>query len=168
MREPPAFIPAKPPAPPPAPAPPTESTPVALHFKAETVAQVIRTLAERTGGMVDTFNTNDARWNDQRVMLDSPAPVPFWEAVDRLTAAANLVRTVNSTGPFGVPRSHVQFQVGLGPIASAYVADEGLVTYVGPFRVGPVVVHEHAARVFLRPGQPRAGPRPRAARGVLR
>ena len=158
-----AAVPAAPPRAtllsPPA-APPTGPTLVAIDFKAQPIAQVIRSLAERTGGMVDTFNANDARWNDQRVTLESPAPVPFWEAVDRLAAAAGIVRSVSPSGPLGIPRAHVQFQSSFGPPSSPGSADEGLVAYVGPFRVGPVVVHEHFDRVFLRPIGPSMGAAP--------
>ena len=107
--------------------------------------------------MVDTFNTNDARWTEA-VTLTSPAPVPFWEAIDRLTAAANLTRTVTQAGPSGVPPARVQFSANFGHVAaSASANDEGLVAYVGPFRVGPVVVHEHFSRVFHRTAMPAAG-----------
>ncbi len=157
MREPPLFIPARPATPPPPPAPPTAPTPVALDFPAQPVAQVIRTLSERTGGMVDTFNANDARWNDQRVTLEAPAPVPFWEAIDRLTAAAGIGRSVAPAGPFGLPPARVQFQAHFGPTHPASADEAGLVAYVGPFRVGPVVVHEHSNRVFLRPAGPAPG-----------
>jgi hypothetical protein len=148
--------PARPATPPPPPAPPTEPTPVALDFPGRPIAQVIRTLAERTGGMVDTFNTNDARWTEP-VTLTSPGPVPFWEAIDRLTAAANLTRTVAPAGPAGIPPARVQFSTNFGHVAaSASAADEGLVAYVGPFRVGPLVVHEHFASVFHPPSSPAA------------
>jgi hypothetical protein len=127
---------------------------VALDFPGRPIAQVIRTLVERTGGMVDTFNTNDARLAEM-VNLTSPAPVPFWEAIDRLTAAANLTRLVTPAGPFSNPPPRVQFSANLGHVtASASAGDEGLVAYVGPFRVGPVVVHEHFSRVFHRAAVP--------------
>jgi hypothetical protein len=149
--------PARPATPPPPPAPPTEPTRLALDFPGRPIAQVIRTLAERTGGMVDTFNTNDARWTET-INLTSPAPVPFWEAIDRLTAAANLTRSVTLAGPSGIPPARVQFSANLGHVtASASASDEGLIAYVGPFRVGPVVVHEHFSRVFHRPAVPAAG-----------
>ncbi len=149
--------PVRPATPPPPPAPPTGPTPVALDFPGRPIAQVIRTLAERTGGMVDTFNTNDARWAET-INLTAPAPVPFWEAIDRLRAVANLTRTVTQAGPSGIPPARVQFSANLGHVAaSASASDEGLITYVGPFRVGPVVVHEHFSRVFHRSVLPAAG-----------
>ncbi len=83
--------------------------------------------------------------------------MPFWEAIDRLTAAAGLIQSVTSPGPFGVPPAHVQFQSTFGAIPSASMADEGPVAYVGPFRVGPVVVHENFDRVFLKPAGPSPG-----------
>jgi hypothetical protein len=141
-------------------APPTEPTRVVLDFQAKPIAQVIRTLSERTGGMVDTFNTNDARWSEP-ITLASPDPVAFWEAVDRLTAAANLMRSVTHAGALGMPRPRVQFSANFGPIpASASAGDGGLVAYVGPFRVGPVAVHEQTARVFHAPPASPAAPAP--------
>ncbi len=146
--------PARPATPPPPPSPPTEPTRVALDFPGRPVAQVIRTLAERTGGMVDTFNTNDARLAEM-VTLTSPAPVPFWEAIDRLASAANLTRSVTPAGPFGNPPPRVQFSANLGhATASASAADDGLIAYIGPFRVGPLVVHEHFSRVFHQTAAP--------------
>lgn len=157
-------VPARPALPPPPDAPADGPTPVTIDFKDAPVAQVIRTLAERTGGMIDTFNTNDAQWADQRVTLDARAPVPFWEVVDRLTAAARLIRTVAPSGPASVSRTHVQFMAGSAPRLAAFPsagqADEGLVAYVGPFRVGPVVVHEHFDRVFLPGRLPTTGEAP--------
>jgi hypothetical protein len=108
--------------------------------------------------MIGTSNANDARWSES-ITLASPEPVPFWEAVDRLAAAANLARMVVPGNPNQRAGPHVQFQSNVVPPgASTTASEDGLAAYVGPFRVGPVAVHEHFDRVFLRP----AGPAPRA------
>jgi hypothetical protein len=143
----PALAP-KPTGPPPAPAPPTGPTLIALDFKARPVAEVVRGLGERSGGQVEAFGMNDPSGGDKSITLEAPAPVPFWDAVDRFTAATKLQRTMTWTGPFGNPRPRVQFHTPMGS------GDYGPADYVGPFRLGAVSVHEHFDRVFLRPKSP--------------
>jgi len=140
----PAPAAAGPSAPPQAPA--TGATPVVLDFKAQPVAQAIRALHDRTGGMVDLLGVNDPSWAEKRVALESAGPVPMLDAIDRFSAAAGIRHSLTWAGPFGQPRPHIQFQAGAPSAADG----PGPGAYVGPFRLGPVVVHEHFDRVFLR------------------
>ncbi len=146
---PPPAVFAKPPL-----APPTVATPIVLDFRSQTVAQVAFTLNQRTGGMVEVQGVNDALGNgmnpamggDRRITLDSPAPVPFWEAMDRFMVAIQLQRQITWADPFGNPRPRLQFHFPISPDH-----DYGPSAYVGPFRFGPVVIHERFERVFLKP-----------------
>jgi hypothetical protein len=149
----PAVPPPGPSGPPPPPAPATSPTTVTLDFKAKAVGEVIRGLGERSGGQVELFNLNDPRWNEQKVTLESAAPVPLWDAVDRLSAAAPLQRSVTWAGPLGGHRPRIQFQAnfGYGLYGNATASDIGPAAYVGPFRLGTVLIHEHFERVFRRP-----------------
>jgi hypothetical protein len=143
----------KPVTPPTPQAMPTSPTLVALDFKGQTAVEVIRALGERSGGQVEVFNVNDPRLTEQRITLESTTPVPLWDAVDRLSAAISIGRSVTWAGPLGTHRPRIQLQANFsyGLNGSAQPVDYGLGTYVGPFRLGPVVVHEHFDRVFLRP-----------------
>ena len=134
------------------PASPTEPTRIALDFKEQPVAEVIRAIGTRTAGMValpDGYQ-GEQPWGQARITLAAPAPMSFWEAVDRLSEAGKLQRFLTPSGLFGNPRPRIQFQASYGQEGPDY----GPATYVGPFRLGPVTVHERFDRVF---GGPKRG-----------
>jgi hypothetical protein len=67
-------------------------TPVTLDYKDQPVAQVVRSLAERTGVPMVLFpDEPTASWRTKRVSLIAPEPIPFWAAVDRLEPTAGLI-----------------------------------------------------------------------------
>jgi hypothetical protein len=130
-------------------APPTAPTPIVLDFKAQTAPMIALTLNQRSGGIVEIQGMNAPIGNEQRFTIESPAPVPFWEAIDRFSAETHYQRSITAPGTFGNPNAKVQFH---GPGAPGL--DYGPAAYVGPFRLGPVVIHENFDLVFLKPKQP--------------
>jgi hypothetical protein len=72
------------------------------------------------------------------VRLESPGPVSFWEAIDRLAVASRLAYRL---GDFGETTGVVFEGDGDAP---------GPACYSGPFRVGLVGVHEHNDVVLVR------------------
>lgn len=65
---------------------------VALDHDDRPVDEVVRSLVERTGVPMTLFAEDPkADHRARRVTLKAPAPVPFWEAVDRLEPAAGLI-----------------------------------------------------------------------------
>lgn len=74
--------------------------------------------------------------------LESSGPVPFWEAIDRLSAAGRLAYRV---GDFG-DSTGVAFE-GDGDSDGGVT---GPACYAGPFRIGLIGVHEHREVVLVR------------------
>lgn len=68
------------------------STPVRLDYADLPIADVVRSLAERTGVPIVLFPDEPAAgWRKKRIGLTTQGPVPFWEAIDRLGPAAGLI-----------------------------------------------------------------------------
>jgi len=128
-----------------APAAPTSPTLIGLDFKNQTAPMIALTLTQRTGEEIECLGMNASIGDEKRITLESPQPVPFWDAIDRFSAATQTQRSVSPGGQFRVPRPKIQLH---SPTSTAI--DYGPAAYVGAFRLGPVVVHEHFDRVFLR------------------
>ena len=65
---------------------------VKLDYADRPVADVVRSLAERTGVPMVLFPDEPAAsWRKKRISLAAPGPVPFWEAIDRLEPTAGLI-----------------------------------------------------------------------------
>ena len=65
---------------------------VRLDYADRPVADVVRSLAERTGVPMVLFPDEPAAsWRKKRISLTAPGPVPFWEAIDRLEPTAGLI-----------------------------------------------------------------------------
>jgi hypothetical protein len=65
---------------------------VKLDYMDQPVADVVRSLAERTGFPLALFPDEPAAgWRKKRISLTAPEPVPFWEAIDRLEPTAGLI-----------------------------------------------------------------------------
>jgi hypothetical protein len=90
-------------------------TPVKLDYADQPVAQVVGSLAERTGVPMALFpDTPVASWRTKRISLTAPEPVPFWAAVDRLGPTAGLILE----GPHGMRSLCLWSGRGtLGPVA---------------------------------------------------
>jgi hypothetical protein len=128
-------------------------TKVALDFRDRPVGEVVKAVETRTGKKVVAFGRMitksapgqfpiggpvDQGWRDRSVTLESPAPVPFWEAIDRLAVAGQLTYRV---GDFGDSTGVVFEGDGEAPSPACYA---------GPFRIGLLAVHEHRDVVLVR------------------
>jgi hypothetical protein len=62
---------------------------IALDYKGVAMSEVIKDLTERTGCPV-TINPAQTEWLATRITLRTPAPVPFWSAVDKVCDAGRF------------------------------------------------------------------------------
>jgi hypothetical protein len=124
---------------------------VKLNFRDRTIADVVRHLTSRSGKSVSVWGTvakglggiSDTSWRDRRVSLEAPEAVPFWEAIDRLSAAGRVGYRLATYGDLGAESTGVVFE---GP---AEPRDDP-VQYSGPFRVSLAGVHQHREVVFVK------------------
>ena len=109
-----------------------------LDFHDRTVGEVVRAIEDRSGKRVVAYGAGrraasgtvqikgpvDSSRHDRTVTLESPGPVPFWEAIDRLAVAGRLTYRL---GDFGESTGVVFEGDGDAP---------GPACYAGPFRIG--------------------------------
>ena len=93
---------------------PTRPGLVALDFRDEPVAAVVRALGARSGNAIQYQPWGNSEEGVARVTLEAPAPVPFWEAVDRLGAATGLRPQLFGGGFLGNSEAHVALSVDDG------------------------------------------------------
>lgn len=150
---------------------PTRPTMVALDFRDLPVAEVVRAIGERSGQPIalqgpggrpvgfDRPGGLRLVGEAPRVSLEWPEPVPFWEAVDRLCAAAQLERIAS---PEGGPLTRHRPPVALSPTSGPAAArGPEPAAYAGPFRIGRLTLHRESDRLFVPPAKPpTAGPGP--------
>jgi len=134
----------------------TKSTSVVLDPHDRTVAEVVKSIERRSGKRViaqnpmtkgivgggQLGNPNDTTWFDRPVRLESPGPIPFWDAIDRLAETGRLAYRVADFGDSGAASTGVVFE-GDGDVPSP-------ACYVGPFRIGLDGVHEHRDVILVR------------------
>ena len=94
---------------------------IALDYKDEAMRDVIKDLTERTGCRVTIYSAQ-TDWLATRITLRTPAPVPFWSAVDKVCDA----------GRFG---SNLGLAGGGASVAIFRGYSTGPVSDHGPFRV---------------------------------
>jgi hypothetical protein len=127
----------------------TRPTSVALDFHDRTIAEVVKAIENRSGKRVAAFSAvaksavggfqpADMSWRERKVTLESPTPVPFWEAIDRLAVVSRLAYRL---GDFGESTGVVFEGDGDAP---------GPACYAGPFRIGLLGVHEHREVILVR------------------
>ncbi|MEO6807568.1 MAG: hypothetical protein ABI353_00445 [Isosphaeraceae bacterium] len=133
----------------------TRATRVTLDFDNAPVAEVARTIGERSGkriqklsdagtmGINGNADTQEHDWQNRRVTLKTAEPVPFWEAVDRLCEAAKIGYRMSEFGETGSETSGLVFE-------ESDRRTGGLVRYVGPFRVALTGLHEHREVLFVQ------------------
>lgn len=68
----------------------TQPTLVWLDFKDQSLADVVKTLSQRSGMKIALFPENLPRWKTEGISLNEPQPLPFWKAIDRLCTEASL------------------------------------------------------------------------------
>jgi len=79
---------------------PTRPSLVALDFKDRPAQEIAAAIAARSGNMVSyqgaDFSLGDP--NARKITLTATAPVPFWEAIDRLCADSKLQISLGDVG----------------------------------------------------------------------
>ncbi len=144
-----------------------EPTMVRLDFRDRPLAEVAAAIGARSGMPLLAASplrgtrrpTDPPAWPDRKITLESPEPVPFWEAIARLGAVADLRRDYSSDGLPGLRAKELALIPGA---ATAPTAD------AGSFRVEIVRIVRTRDRDFaagLLPGDGMG--RPMAAVGVM-
>ena len=115
---------------------------VALDFRDRPLAEVLRTLSDRSRMVLRPDEPDDRdSWPARKVSLESPEPVPFWAAIDRLCDAGGL-----RYSPGAVPDVSGRERAGLllsqGKPRGRAASDQG------PFRVKVMRIHHSRDRIF--------------------
>ncbi len=93
------------------------ATPVALDFRDVPLAEVLDAVAERTGLGLVLQAWPDPRRGERKVTVVAPAPVPFWEAVERIGKAGEVRPDFSGAGAGGFNRGMIGMP-GPGGIAA--------------------------------------------------
>jgi hypothetical protein len=122
---------------------------VALDFEDRPLGEAIEALAARSGF---SLALDDPALASRRVTAHAPAPLPFWEALDRLGRAGHVH---HDPGP-------LRNAVGNDPQAAAIRLVDGdppvFTTYPGSLRVHLFATHWHRDINFAPAADPRAQP----------
>lgn len=122
-------------------------TVVRLDFTDTPLPAVVAALSERTGIPIGLVPENSPIWQARKVTLQASEPVTFWQALDRLCAAAGLRHTIAQDGV--LPGRDAVVQLFAGGPPGDLVADAS-----GPFRITVEGIHYHLDRRFGGAGQP--------------
>ncbi len=76
----------------------TQPTMLQADFEDVALSDLVRVLGERTGMSIALNPENLPRWRTERVTLREGEPIPFWQFMDRLCAAANLHAELEARG----------------------------------------------------------------------
>ncbi len=71
---------------------------VPLDFRDRPLLEVVHEISERSGIRIGLQPDNNGFWANDRVTLQSPEPVPFWTALDRLCDHSQLIQQSNFRG----------------------------------------------------------------------
>jgi hypothetical protein len=137
----------------------TLPTLVTLDFHDRSIAEVVAAIADRSKAELILEPEADDRWKSRRVSLEEPAPLPFWEALDRLCQVAGLrllvgpeqtgFRGLNPFAPGGFPEPQPRQRTGRELIL---VANEPYmpfpVAHSGVVDVVLLTLHHQRDRVF--------------------
>lgn len=130
---------------------PSEPALVALEFRNKAFAEIVRGISTQSGNVIagqgGITNPNPEQ-PPPRFTLETPAPVPFWEAVDRL-AAATRQRYQLEPMLVGAHRRPGFVQFGTPGLVNGLSPPLPPAQYAGPFRLGELSLHAHYARGFL-------------------
>jgi hypothetical protein len=129
---------------------------VQLDFRDRPIAEVVKTLSDRTGVPMVLVPENNPQWQSRRMSLEAPQAVTFWGLFDRLNSgglAANVAMggVQGSRGPI--------VHLYQGPLAAPLPTSDS-----GPFRATIHGIHYHRDRAF---GGPRPGSLPFAQPGQV-
>ena len=119
---------------------------VRLDFRDRPIAEVVKTLSDRTGVPMVLVPENNPQWRSRRITLEEPEPVSFWGLLDRLGASGFQASMAMTSGPGGrgpVVQLYPGFPAGGVPTSDS-----------GPFRATIYGIHYHRDRTFGGPGMP--------------
>lgn len=123
-----------------------EPTLVTLDFQDRPLAEIARSLGERSGMAILLVPDNQPLWNSTRLTLVSDGPIPFWTALDRLCQAARLQVQPSPAPTFGGAAGMVgSLRLVQGETAPSPTADDG------PFRTILTGLQHHRDLTFARP-----------------
>src|SRR4051812_42970878 len=137
---------------------------VTLDFRDRPIGEVVAAVAERGKASLALEPAGDNRWTTRRISLETPEPLPFWEAVDRLCQAGGLrlaspdesgFRVVNRFGIAGglQPRTRPGQELVLVPDEGSGAAPT---VNRGAFRGSLLALHHERNRSFFaNPTSPR-------------
>jgi len=113
---------------------------VKLDFREQPLGEILKALGERSRMvMLPEDPENQATWQDRRISLQAPAPVPYWTAVDRL-CAAGMLRFSLGASPDAVGREQPGLLLSAGKPKVRPESDQG------PFRVKVTRLHHSRDR----------------------
>lgn len=136
-----------------------DATSVTLDFTDASLAEIARVLGDRAGMPILLVPDNQPIWQTQRATLLSESPVPFWSALDRLCAAADLQVQASPSGAFGASATSLgSIRLVQGRLAPLPTSDQG------PFRTTLTKVQHHREIDFVRPLPPKL---PQAEPGAI-
>ncbi len=79
----------------------TQPTRVRLDFERAPLTDVVRSLDAQTGFKITLYPETLPKWKYAKVTLHEPEPVPFWKAIDLLSAAALIEPNPRMHGMIG-------------------------------------------------------------------
>ena len=68
----------------------TQPTLVTLNFQDRPLPDVLKAIGDQSGVRLNPLPETDPSLTNRRVTLQSPGPLPFWKAIDRLCEAGHL------------------------------------------------------------------------------
>jgi hypothetical protein len=111
------------------------ATRITLDFRDRPLTEVVAAVAAESGHAVLLEPVDDPGWKHRRITLIEPKPVGFWEALDRIGAAAGLRHNPGARRDTGRRTPPILLIAREGDAVPA--------SYDGPFRVNLVGVSRH-------------------------
>ncbi len=121
-------------------------TMIRLDYRDRPLSEVVASLSDQTGISLQLVPENPALWESRKVTLESPIPLPFWVALDRLCQAAQIRHGLEAGGPIDLRTSSLQLYAG-DPTTDAPLSDSG------PFRSIVTRIHHETSRLFGQAGR---------------
>ncbi len=121
----------------------TGPTLVTLDYRDQPLDEVLASLARRSGMRLIFNDGNEERRRAVRVTLEEPQPVPFWQAIDRLSRQARSQYNFATSERSGVSETVLRFSFPGDP-------PEDRPSYVGAFRISISQLRYHDESRLVR------------------
>ena len=121
----------------------TSPTLVTLDYRDQPLDEVLASLAKRSGMRLIVNPGNEERRRAVRVTLEEPRPVPFWQAIDRLSRLARSQFNFGTSEQSGVSETELRLWFLGNP-------PEDQPSYVGPFRISMSQLRYHDESRLVR------------------